>query len=519
MQKISVWVVVVAAMLGAVYIARAIVDQNSLILFVMVATVLGLLYLLKLYQYTWQIALFACSIGCTCAPLGFKISSIELSAVLVVALLSIAWWRKDLIMHYQLRRQPVTIIFFCALFLLLIYAVCHFYVYWRYPFLPAEYSVRNSLKQMFQSYVPMVVVLVVMLKPGMLRLGRHITKTLVFITLFSLILDIGVKCYSVFIQGPGVFGDKDNARLFIAGINLMENIYILRLLGPFAVLLGMFLLAERNKNANCGVYKVVLGLMVLLGLVGSLLSGGRLAVILCILFAVVALLIKKRILALLCMGMFCGGVIAVINLFSNQIFVNNMPERIKRTLYLVSFDRNANALQHAKGSIQSSSEWRKELFIRSIKEWQSNRTVIWFGRDVYAFNDDDLLGMSIKGVYEGGMDSSLRRGATHNLISDLLLIYGLIGAILYYLVLVSMVFFLLFILRKIPKEWSERNIVLITLISLIYWIAYAQIGGTWFSDNLAWLVAVCITIGNSYYSNCKESAQPLEGIAKNKKLK
>jgi hypothetical protein len=497
--------VILASMIGAVYVAQCIVDGNYFTILLIIILVAGLFYILGLYRYTWQIALLLDGLGFIYAPLGFKVSATEISIILVVALLVMTWWRKDLSLNKRLRGQVEVFFTLYIILTFLLYAAVHFYYFWKNPVNAADYSFSNSLKQTSQICAPLCIIVFVFLKPRIFK-WKNIGKTLVNITIIYLIIDIAIRCYSLFIGGPGVVVNGDDAMLFIPGINLLENVYVLRYVAPFVVLLGALLLFERERSARCPVSRIKLSLLIFLGFIGGTLSGGRAVIIACVLFFLIAAVIKKRITLLVLTGFIVGGVISIVNIFPDLIFTKDMPEQVKRSVALIVIDRNA--FYNARASIESSTNWRMTLFERALDEWKSSSFVFWVGRDVYAYNYDDILEKSLKGGYEGSMESSLRRGATHNLITDILLTYGLIGAILYYAILVWLILLLFFLIKRIPKDQGQRDIILVTLIMLLYHIIYANVGGGFIPNGLAWLIALCVAMGNSWFVNYETKESP-----------
>jgi O-antigen ligase len=90
----------------------------------------------------------------------------------------------------------------------------------------------------------------------------------------------------------------------------------------------------------------------------------------------------------------------------------------------------------------------------TFTEWSSNSRKFFVGRGVHAFTDRDLLVLKYGDVYSK-MNFAVRRGATHNIVTDLLITVGLVGTILYVLVFIGFIVSMIKIL-KIAKD--SKNI-------------------------------------------------------------
>ena len=121
----------------------------------------------------------------------------------------------------------------------------------------------------------------------------------------------------------------------------------------------------------------------------------------------------------------------------------------------------------AGDSINSSTLWRQELFDRAIEEWKSDPLIFWFGRGTYKFTEVDKVALQIDD-WNASIDTSLRRGATHNLLTDLLVSYGVTGLLIYLVVSLAMirVCWRMFKHPAVPED--ARDLALICTIQALY---------------------------------------------------
>jgi O-antigen ligase len=201
------------------------------------------------------------------------------------------------------------------------------------------------------------------------------------------------------------------------------------------------------------------------------------------------LLLRKQILAFGLILIVVGFFVLVANLFSGWVN-HNAPLAVARPLQWVMFTKSKEAF----GSIENSSLWRRELFQRAITEWQSDPRIFWFGRATYGFGVSDFVAQRIYGGFEAMQTTSLRRGTTHNLVTDLLVTYGLVGCILYYGMILAIIGFLWKVYRSREVPAATKSLVLVCLVSTTVFLAIASVGGGYYSVESIWLLIVLIAM-------------------------
>jgi O-antigen ligase len=193
------------------------------------------------------------------------------------------------------------------------------------------------------------------------------------------------------------------------------------------------------------------------------------------------------------------------NVFSDWIN-HTVPVAIARPLQWVMVSKN----KEAESSIESSSRWREELFSRAIAEWRSDPRIFWFGRATYGYGVNDYLAAQVSGGFEAGIDSSLRRGETHNLLTDLLVTYGLVGCILYYSLVLAIIGFLWAAYRSPTVPSLLKPLRLICLITFVSYPLTASIAGGLYTAENMWLLIVFIA---ALYQHESLSNDPTETTA------
>jgi len=481
-------VVTTFGLLLAVYLAATIASGGYVSLFFLTVGLGFLAYVIYFQKYTWQIALLICYTGLFFWPAGFRIGSTELTAGLGVLLAVTTGWQKQPMERVGILKHSSFSILRALLLLWIIYVAIHMWYNIRDPLLPSEFALKNALKTYFEALMPIALLWYFSGKPTGIRIKGQVIRTVAILLLVGVIFNIAITCYGILTHHNVVDPDVQYRPAFlIPGINAFENPFMLRTLGPIAVLFGSITLSLRQPAAQ--ISRALSVLLVLLGCVGSLLSSGRAAVIIAVFLVLAMLLLRKKIAAFLIILLLAALFVLFVNVLSHWIN-HRLPVALSRPLQMVMVSKN----EEAEASIESSSRWRQELFKMSIAEWRSNPRIFWFGRATYGFGVDDYLEMQISGGFEGGLESSLRRGATHNLITDLLVTYGLIGCIFYYCLVLALILFLWAVYRSADISPVVKPLSLLCLTASFEYVVYATVGGGFYPIEQVWVLIVLLAI-------------------------
>jgi len=369
-----------------------------------------------------------------------------------------------------------------------------------YPFKPAEFALKNALKSYVATIGPPVLLLYFATHPNSLRVKGNVTRTLALLLLIGLVFNLAITAYGIVTHHN--LADPDAIdympSLWIPGINARENPYMLRTLAPAAMLLGTTAIAI--GRASTGLSRKIVFSLILLGCVGSVLSGGRAAVTVSVVFVLVTLLLRKRVRAFTAILALAASLLVFVNVFSGWIN-REASVPLLRPLQWVMLEKN----EAASSSIDSSTKWREELFQMAIAEWKSDPRIFWFGRATYGFGVNDVFAYRIVGGFRAGQESSLRRGATHNLVTDLLITYGLVGCVVYYVLILAILRFLWFVYRSRKTPPAVQPLAFFCVLTYASYIMIATVGGGTFLPDVVWLFIVLVSA--LHHSAPEEKAQ------------
>jgi hypothetical protein len=480
-NKITFVALLVFISIGALFFGSVIGQSRFVDLSLYGLVALFFLYLSFLYKFTWQIVLFLVWSGVN-LNYGFRLSSQQYAAAILLVYG---------IIIFLLRRNPYPNPAFLnrvngkSLFIwsgvLLFYGALSFALNKTLPFDGGSYTTINMLKAYSSTFAPVLVLFLALRMPYTFRVGKNAISTIIWILAIGLALNFANTIH-LFRQGYGgmsILTDEsgDVGMFYIPLINATLGIFTMRVLAPTAVIFTFAFLCQPGWfKQQKRFLKLLAPSVLVLGLLGSVASGGRAAVLLAMMYVLIISVLHRRIILIVAAMCLVFLVIVFANLFSK--FINNdMPMFVARPLQYVMLEKGSSM-----DSIINSSDYRSTLYSEALKEWSDDSRVLLFGRSVYTPLDYTAL-KGIVGDKESFIMVNLNSGTCHALLPSVLLQYGIFGGSLYYLVY-FMIFWFFWQSYRIAKRdgYSEelRIISFVLAISTGLGILTATLGGSFF---------------------------------------
>lgn len=467
---------VVAGLLLAVLLGATLGEGELLPIFVIMGGVALISFAVGLYRYVWQMSIFSIFLSFSFRPFGFTFTSVELTTVLGAAVALLFIWQRKNVKEFALAREPSFRFLRNVIFVWLLYVALHLIYNINIPYRPSEFALSNALKSYFAVSAPLLMLLYFARIPIGMIVGKDFFWTISRLMLLGLLVNLAIR----FFQLAGGGG------IYIPILGATDNIYALRLFSPVAMLFGIVGLTAPRGRKTVGRHAVY-ALLLFLGAIGAAVSGGRITLLIGFVGVCVGLVARKKAatLFIVCVVGILG--LATANLSARWINHDAHPY-LQRSLQWALFEKKGESAT----DIEGSNNWRRSLFQRAITEWQADPRVIWTGRATYGFSVADETAVSITGRYEAVMESALRRGFTHNLITDLLLAYGIIGLILYLTVCVAMIYFSWRIYRRRDLSPPTENLALASFVTAASWLVYSLVGGNFFPIENVWFMIILV---------------------------
>jgi hypothetical protein len=488
-RKLGIFAVIMVGILVAFYAGNLIADNNiGDALFIIIGIIC--IYFTITSQKWLQYCFIAISFGFIAAPFGFKIGAFELSGFFMGCFIIKHAWLKGSIGIPKSLEFGSSIFYATLLFVL--YLSFHTVYNISYPYNGEFVQLSNILKTIIQLVSPFIVVAFALISFNKTKAPDNLYRFISIVLILAIITNIVLQFIGVLYYDFSLFAEDElivdknleKTSFYIPLINITNNIYQLRGLSPIASALSITILLSKDPAVMHKGTIFYAKILLMLSFIGAILSGGRVTIFLSTLFVLIFLFKKQRFsIALL---MLFGFFILLVSVkVVSDVDSRLVPQSVQRALAPLSF----LGFEKASQSIESSSKWRDELRQLSYNDWlQSSRTVL-FGRSVYAFTETDRT-IELREGYFGVMNVSLRRGSTHNIVTDLLVPFGLVGLLMYALC-VFIIFRKLIYIRDVYSKKShiagDISSLLIMLIPV--YIIYGIFGGSGFTFELGCLMA------------------------------
>lgn len=452
------------------------------------AAVTGGVFILFFLRHMWIIAFLICFCAFYQVGFGFTMGEVEMSLVLVGTFFAITWWRKK-----KLDRPPALEnwsfgLLNTFLLLWLVYVLGHTIFNIYDPYRPADYALKNLLKTVEGWVAPVLLIAYFGNRPQYIDVRRDFPRRVAWCLLIGLSVNIVIRLFQQVTGGYDPISDPNDplaADYFtVPVVNLMENVYALRSTAPTAMLFCSAFIVTRWFKEQPFKKRRLFYIVMALSIVGAILSGGRATLAFVFGLFAIFLVIQRRIGVLFGFAAFAALLVGAANVMPGA--VKNSPSFVRRSLNWALIEKDVET----SGDIQSSTNWRLALFNRALDEWRSDSRIYWFGRATYSYGIDDVIAMQISD--DAPIESALRRGATHNMVTDLLVTFGLVGLILFVVLYWALLYFLWTLYRNRQLDELARSLSLFMLISLAFNFTYAVLGGGNIPMVLAWFFTILI---------------------------
>jgi|GEM_PF-6535625 len=441
--------------------------------------------------------LIAC-LDFTIAPLGFKIGAMEQTGILTFLVWLSVFWRKQVIaaVPTACANYHVYKLFRMCVILMGCYAVLHFAFNGMFPYDEGAWGLNAASKVYAQVFGVFVMIVAILDSRIGVKRDGYKNKTLMGFIFISLLLAIVLRSVLFFRYGGSIADYQDefsnrfeansalNYALHIPIINLVDSPYTLRVLAPAACLVGsvfFFLPKGRYRPPILSLSLVACGIL------GSLLSGGRAALVFSLVFISVGALYSRRIMFVLASAAAAVLVFATV-LVVPETMIESLPYYAQRSVGWLRPDVKSDAILGIKGSTDKRLDWLKY----SWDYWsKGDARLLVTGRSVGSMDAQDVAG------YLNYNDSvtmwfAIKRLSTHNGFMDLVIGFGLIG---YFFVMLSSILLVGLLLHHQKASRNDPQVgawSFIAAVFLMFWIAYTHFAGSNIWSLCIWFAIIAL---------------------------
>ncbi len=481
-------------LIGAVCLGTMIGKEETRPLLWILLVLIGIAYAIWLHRYVWQISLFLLYNGFVYRPTNFAFGPVEIGCALGVAVIAIYFWQRRSFQRPPLLDRAAFGWVERMLFVWLAYVALHMIFNIRVPYLPAEFKLTNALKSYFALSAPLLLFFYFSRAPAGIVAGTDFFWKIARLLAFGVILNLGLRIYDL-------AGGKP---VFIPVVNATWSDYALRSLAPIAMLFAAVGLTGPGPERRSAIRFLTFAFLGIAGTAAAVLSGGRATIVYGFACICAVLLVRRRVIALLSMVAIAIVAVALANFSAEAI--NRSNPFVQRSLQWVLFKKNWETV----GDLESSTSWRQELFRRSIAEWKSDPRIFWTGRATFGFGVADETAIVVAGGYQALIQTSIRRGATHNLLTDLLVAYGIIGCVVYLVLYLVIIRFYWKLHRTHRLSPPATNLVLTCFVGSIFALLLDITSGGNIPTDIVWFSLVLIA---SLYSGAGIAEDSVRSMA------
>jgi hypothetical protein len=494
-NKTAAIITLILGLIAAIYLGLSVAMASYLELSIYVVVGFTLWYLAIGWKITWKIAAFMLISRFTLHQ-GLLIEGTHLFAFMVGVFSIIAIFvhnmqatQSFLVKAAGLGKLQILI------GLLLAYLVLHAFYNLAFPYRPDDYSAKNSAKAYFAVIAPFALLFWISLPLCGFKTWPGWSKSFAWIISFAVIANTVLLAWMT-LNGYGAmdnlyaFTGAESGFFYIPYLNLSLNHHAMRTLAPESLFLLALWWMNPAWRRSAGTLTLVVVLVATgFGLLGSVLAGGRATLILSVFFVGVVVVKRRKVLAIAAALFATLLVFSGVNIFSEKIN-RDAPLYAARSLQFLMIDKG-----FAAQTIESSDNSRKAARDLALEEWKSNNRILFFGRSVYEYLGVDYhyIRRGQIGDAEAFAEMASRAGFTHNLISDLLIQFGVVGLLLYYVAALAVVAYFrrlekLSISSGMPQACTD--LAFYAWFTALVWLAYQSLAGGYMTAQLALVLGI-----------------------------
>ena len=372
--------------------------------------VIAVLIIIFVRDYWWSPALIITALSLSTYVVGFKLTGLEVGMVILALTFPVKLAMKTL-WPAKPKMDPGPIYW-----ALIGYVALHAIVIFFYSKIDGAAQIKNIVKAYYGALAPLVLY-------GMLI--RYCDPKTVFRTgviLFGIWILTSISAIFVILRGIEI-NELTALKINVGFVDVDSATGFLRITGPYIFISAIaFWPAARNRQ------RLLLLFAGILGIVGTMLSTGRVAFFSCVIGGFFFAVVRKRLwlaLPVIVLAALAAGICTL-----DPEFLYSLPDGIQRTLTPFNFSEQRTVVQE---TAHESDRWHQELRADSIPYWTQDTTSFYFGHGFKSW--DDSVFTSTAGTLNVDFDAlkqfAMEMGRTENMFSSVTNIFGLVGLVLY----------------------------------------------------------------------------------------
>ena len=405
--QITKGVTILGGLLFAMELSYLAATGQVEVLILVAVWVVAVFIIIFVRDYWWSPALVITALSLTTLAAGFKLTGLEVGMVILGLTFPVKLAMKTL-WPVQPKMDP-GLFYWALISFLCVHAVVIFF-YSKIEDVP---QIKNIVKAYYAAIAPLVLygMLVRYCKP------KTVVNTGV-VLFFTWMLTI-ITAVIVILLGVEL-PELTNLKIIVDYIDADGALGFLRGTGPYLFTAALAFWPAVHSNRQ----RLLLGFAVVLGVAGTLFSGGRTAMLACVVAGTFFAVARKRLWLAIPVIVIVAGTSATITYKPDLLY--NLSEHVQRTLGPLNFSEQKTEVEAAT---TDSDKWHEELRTESLAYWTMDTTSFWVGHGFKSWDDTFILG--VNSDLANAKKFAIEMGHTENMFSAITNIFGLTGLVLY----------------------------------------------------------------------------------------
>jgi len=246
----------------------------------------------------------------------------------------------------------------------------------------------------------------------------------------------------------------------------------------------------------------------LCGSIALLFGSGRTVVVLVCLLPVSAALLYRKVVPLAISSVAVATILLFVNL--EPTFLDSLAPRVQRSLSILLLDRD---MAQKYGQAGSSDEWHANLRKLGFKKWTESWHSFLFGTGIRPY--DNTIREAIGGVTtnEDYLESSAKVGAYESGWWTVIAVTGLVGVILYLVVLIYLLGKLLPILLHEKVRDHRHAFAFMAVFGIVIWLGLGWTNGGFPSTEIMFGFLALLALADEKQRQPLVSIEPVPAVA------
>lgn len=462
--KFFLWGTMIVGIWAAFYAGNLIANDGYANVILDLALVLGAIAVLTVRRYWWIPVFFVGCLGFSTTGLGFKLEGTDLMALFGFACLF------AMLCMGQLNPKNTQRSFGIFFYLLLLYIAIHAVLYGVENYFNGDTQFKNIAKRYYALMAPLILIWCM----DRYAYPKGLRKTINLMVFLSILFAIGAVFVTIFqVSIPYLSGDILNFAW--ADVEAVNG--YLRGAAPVFLLLALCM----SSSTPSGFAKTLYRLAVLILLPAAFFGGGRISLLVTILYIAAWLFVRKKWKQVVVGGWLIALSVVFLAIAGHSMDarqLQNMPRSFQQVQRAISLFLPANQVNDSELETSGSDKWHEDLVKGSWEYANQDYQSMIFGNGFKGWDDTiDLTQFAYGEAYDSAVKTAVHMGSSETMFFSILPILGWIGVVLYYGFMIEVLRRNLRVMKLCPEGSLGRSLCQFSFCMILVSLLVSPISG------------------------------------------